>query len=1294
MPTVYRASIANLLLGLLLLLASVSVAQAQAPGVERVYRLPLSGALVQNTVTAQLQDSSGLMWFGTLGGLNVYDGYEFRLIPSDPRNPRSLAEVGIAALIEDQQGNIWVAGFLGWVDRLDPASGEITHFSARLRGELNANPVDERPSRGPASFLLADDGSLYIGNALGLFRYWPSEDRLQAIAGVGVVAELAAGSDGSLWIGGNDGLLQWHPEHGLQQQFRYELHDPQSLSDNRITALLTEADGGLWIGTLRGLNYLPPGGDSFQRFLHDAEIDSSIGGNWITALLRDQQGRLWIGAQSGGLSLQVDQGFRVIHHEPDNPFSLSVDDVWSLYQDRSGLIWIGIAGGGLNQINPMRFRFDSLRAVPHMPNSLRSPFVWDIVGDDQGQLWMTTLAGLERYRPQQHEFSLFEPVPGQRAPNQLQSLYLDTDGMLWVGSVDGNLYRFDPANPGFERIRTLGERDGRLSSGRVWYITAGLEPDELWISAGNEWLSFDRRSLQVRSRVDELGGQSLFGAPIRVSLHDSDGIVWLGGGNALIRMDPANGSLQVIRHDRQRTDSLSENSVRTLYQDRSGDLWIGTQNGLNRLRSEDRQQQRFRFDLFSVADGLANNTVYGILGDAKGALWISTNAGLSRFEPEQSHWSNFDASDGLQANEMNGGAEWQSADGVLYFGGIGGVVHFQPAAIQTHQHVPTVMFTDVGRLGERNDGVHHPPNQGLELGPDDRGLSLGFAVADYHVPEKNRFRYRLLGDSAQWIEIDRPRFELIRPSPGDYQLELLGAHRDGVWSDQPTRLSIRVHPPWWATRSAYAGYALAFMLLALGYHRLQRRRLRREQEFSEQLAKAQSLAEANYRLAERHAQIDALTQLPNRASLMEALDRYLRISRANRSPLALLVINLDRFQRVNDTLGHEAGDQVLRVTAVRLGAQVRGEDWLARVGSDEFALIAVGQSNDGADTWLDTLAGRLADAIGSPHELQDPPIRITASIGIYRYRYEEEEADDLYTRADIAVHLAKQSGGNACRHYQPGQREQQQERLVIENRLVGAVARKEMRAVFQPLIDLRSGELSGFESLIRWQPENAPAIFPDQFIPVAEESGLIVELGVWMLDEACRRWKSWSQPNWRVAVNISARHLQSGQLLAQVESVLQRNDVPARCLKLELTESAMMEYAGTALDQMAKLRDMGLTISIDDFGTGFSSLAHLQKLPVDELKIDRSFVVGLAAGEHNRKIVRSIIQLGHALKLSVVAEGIEDQITLAFLRGLDCDIGQGYLFDRPQPAEKLQRWLDGDPVQFSDVIAIGARQQA
>ena len=1292
MPTVYQRSIALSLVALLLAV-STTLAGARSPAIDRVYRLPTSGALVQNTVTSQLQDSRGLMWFGTLGGLNVYDGYEFRLIPSDPRNPRSLAEVDIAALAEDAQGTIWVAGFRGWVDRLDPVSGDIRHYASRLRDALGEEQNVERPSRGPAAFLLAEDGSLYIGNALGLFRYWPAEDRLQAIDGFGAVADLAAGSKGSLWVGGNDGLGQWHPQHGLQQQFRYELHDPQSLSDNRITALLAEADGGLWIGTLRGLNYLPPGGHSFQRFLHDAKAGGSVGGDWITALLRDQQGRLWVAAQSGGLSLQVDQGFHVIHHEPDNPFSLSVDDIWSLYQDRSGLIWIGTAGGGLNQINPMRFRFDALRAVPHMPNSLRSPFVWDIVGDADGQIWLATLAGLERYQPQTHSFSLFEPVPGQRATNQLQALHLDADGLLWVGGVDGNLYRFDPANPRFERIHALGERDGRFSAGRVWYITAGLDPDELWISAGNEWISFDRRSLTPRSRAEQLGGESLFAAPIRVSLRDSDGIVWLGGGNALFRLDPADGSIRVIRQNRQQTDSLSENSVRALHQDAAGDLWIGTQNGLNRLRNADRQAQRFRFDLFSVADGLANNTVYGILGDRQGALWISTNAGLSRFQPEQSAWTNFDASDGLQANEMNGGAEWQGSDGTLYFGGIGGVVRFQPAAIQTHRHVPMVTFTDVGRLGERDERVHRPSAAGLELGPGDRGLSLGFAVADYHVPEKNRFRYRLLGDSAQWIETDRPRFELIRPSPGDYQLELLGAHRDGVWSAQPARLSIRVHPPWWATRSAYAGYALVCALIGLGYHRLQRRRLRREQEFSEQLARAQSLAEANYRLAERHAQIDALTQLPNRASLMEALERYLRISRANRSPLALLVINLDRFQRVNDTLGHEAGDQVLRVTASRLGAQVRGEDWLARVGSDEFALIAVGQNNDPANAWLDTLAGRLAEAIGSPHDLQDPPIRITASIGICRYRHEQEAADDLYTRADIAVHLAKQAGGNASRHYQPGQREQQQQRLVIENRLVGAVARKEMRAVFQPLIDLRSGALRGFESLIRWQPENAPAVFPDQFIPVAEESGLIIELGVWMLDEACRRWNSWAQPDWRVAVNISARHLQSGQLLAQVEQALQRHKVPARCLKLELTESAMMEYAEPALEQMGKLRAMGLTISIDDFGTGFSSLAHLQKLPVDELKIDRSFVVGLAAGEHNRKIVRSIIQLGHALKLSVVAEGIEDQVTLTFLRGLDCDIGQGYLFDRPQPADNLQRWLQGGPVEFIDVLAIGARQQ-
>ncbi|MBD8525874.1 EAL domain-containing protein [Pseudomarimonas arenosa] len=1263
------------------------------PVPDQVHRLPLSGALVQNTVTAQLQDRRGLMWFGTLGGLNVYDGYEFRRFPSHPRDASALAEVDIAALHEDAAGHIWVAGFQGWLDRIEPSSGRVSHYGPRLLAALHgSHDVNAPPSRGSAGFVEAVDGGLWIGNSLGLHRYWPAEDRLTSIHTLGPVTDLASAGEGSLWLGGPQGLIRWHPEHGVQAEYRHAPHDPRSLSDNGVTRLLVDPDGGLWVGTGHGLNYLPPAGTAFQRFQHDVDDPQSLGGNVVLALLRDRQGRLWVGGQSGGLSLKIERGFHVLHHEPDNPLSLAVDDVWSLYQDRSGLIWVGTAGGGLNQINPLRFRFDSLRAVPHSENSLRSPFVWDIVGDRHGRLWMTTLAGLERFDPADKTFRLFQPTPGERASNQLQSLLLDRDGTLWVGSVEGVLYRFDADNEQFEQIIDPSRSDGRLGNGRVWYLSEDPDTGQLWISAGNEWLRFDRDQRQVLERHQRLGGQSLVGAAVRVSLYDSDGVLWLGGGNALLRREPGAVEFQAIQHDPQQSDSLSESSVRALYEDPQGNLWIGTQNGLNRLSAENRRRQIYRFDLFSAADGMSNSTVYGILADSSGALWISTNAGLSRFDPQDQGFDNFDAGDGLQANEMNGGAEWQAADGRLYFGGVAGVVHFHPADISPHQHVPAVLFTDVGRLGKDRQRVFHPPSGMLELGPHDLGLSLGFAVADYHVPEKNRFRYRLLGQSEQWVETTRPHFELIRPAAGDYRLELLGAQRDDVWSEQPAILEIRVHPPWWATRSAYLAYALGLGLLAWAYHQAQRARLQREREFSQQLAQAQSLAEANYRLAERHAQIDTLTELPNRASLMEALERYLRVTQASRTPLALLVINLDRFQRINDTLGHQAGDQILRKTAERLAAQVRGEDWLARVGSDEFALIAVGQSQERSNAWLDTLTTRLAGAIGAAHELQDPPLRVTASIGICSFRHEDEQPGDLYTRADIAMHLAKQAGGNCMRHYVTGQREQQQARLNIESRLRGAVQRNEMRAVYQPLIDLRSGHLSGFESLIRWQPANGEPVYPDQFIPVAEESGLIVELGLWMLEEVCQRWAAWGHPDWRVAVNISAHHLRSASLVEQVDSILRHHRVPAHCLKLELTESAMMEYAESAVAQLSALRQRGVKISIDDFGTGFSSLAHLQRLPVDELKIDRSFVNGLSQGEHNRKIVRSIIQLGHALKLDVVAEGIEEPGTVAFLQGLECDIGQGYLFDRPQPADNLQRWLSGEPVQFADVSPISARQ--
>ena len=1263
-------------------------------------RLPVNGALVQNSVSDMLQDRSGRMWFATLGGVDVYDGGEFRTLDADPRDPDSLAGVLVADLYEDRDGGIWIGGLLGWLDRFDPATGRVTHLPRSLFG-----PPGRPPVFAEVALWQDPEGRMWIGTVSGLHRYDPASgavelnvDAAPDRAPVARVRVIVPTGDGRLWVGTEDGLYRFDPAAGGRERFAPVPGDETSLPGAQVNDVLV-APEGVWVGTSRGL--ARGGADGrFRRYVHAPSDPGSLGGDWVTDLLRDAGGRLWVASQAGGgLSLFVPDAsgghFDVHRNDPDDPDSLAVSDLWSLFEDRSGLLWIGTAGLGLNRINPSANRFHRLRSIPFDRDSLRSSFVWDLQ-EAGGEVWLATLDGLSAWNPETKHFRHFLPREGDGERNQLQSLLVDRAGRFWVGGVDGHLYRFDPADGAFTAVPFPGRGDGRFSSDRIWYFGEG--PDgRIWVSVPDALVALDPDTGTVVERIPASDRLPLgVSSAVRASLVDSDGVLWFGGAGAgLIRYETGKGITAIVSHDPDDPASLSGNIVRSLYEGPDGTLWVGTQNGLNRMAAADRRAARNRFELYTRREGLPDGTVYGIVPeptatDGRRRLWLSTNRGLTRFDVDAGTFRNFDVRDGLVGDEMNGGAELVGSDGTIYFGGVDGVSWFRPGSLPLNRHVPQVRISGIEVAGSPRgfEGAAAPPAVELPHSTDE--LRLSFAVMDFHQPSRNRFRWRL-GDQA-WVETDRDSVDLAQLAAGTYRFEVMGSNNDGVWSDAPAALDIVVRSPWWATPQAWAAYG-ALLLLAVGLSEMSlRRKLARERRFSEDLANAHSLAEANHQLALRHAQFDHLTQLPNRASLLDALARYMRSARTHEQAFALLLLNLDRFQRINDTIGHALGDNVLKLSAERLVAAIEPDhDLLARVGSDEFALVAMRPAQVPLDAWLAELAARLQAAIGQPHEHLDASLAITACVGIAVFdgaAATDVTAGDLLGHANIALHGAKREGPGQVGRYRPGMVESARERLGIEGRMRRALEHEEFVPFYQPLVDAGSRRLAGFEALIRWQPPDGPMIFPDQFIPVAEESGLIVELGNLMIRQACRQLALWGRWDIAVAVNVSLRQLRSGSLVPTIREALAASGVPPRCLKIEITESAMMENVEGTADQLRAIRALGVRLSIDDFGTGFSSLSHLKLLPVDEMKIDRSFVADLASNKHSQKIVASIIRLAHELQLAVVAEGVEEESALLHLRALGCDLAQGYFFDRPRAAADLEArgWLSPDAARSAAAV--------
>jgi diguanylate cyclase (GGDEF)-like protein len=438
---------------------------------------------------------------------------------------------------------------------------------------------------------------------------------------------------------------------------------------------------------------------------------------------------------------------------------------------------------------------------------------------------------------------------------------------------------------------------------------------------------------------------------------------------------------------------------------------------------------------------------------------------------------------------------------------------------------------------------------------------------------------------------------------------------------------------------------------------------------------------------------DDLTGLPNRTLILDRVEQMLARSARNQTPVAALFIDLDNFKSINDTLGHAVGDELLRAVTARLNGVTRDADALGRLGGDEFVVISEELS---LSVGPELIAERLLDALKHPFNLGDDKatrVTVTASIGIAAG--ERISAEDLLRNADIAMYRAKWDGRNRYVVFETGMQDSIQKRMELEMDLRDALAGEEFFLAYQPTIDLTDMSPTGVEALIRWRHPVRGVVQPDDFIPLLEETGLITEVGRWVLYEACAQGAAWRAAGHPIgmAVNVSGRQLDTDQLIVDIEGALSTSGLEPTALTIEITETTLMRNAEETALRLAAIKELGVRIAVDDFGTGYSSLAHLQRFPVDALKIDRSFIAGLKHNQEGETLIRTLVQLGKALSIETFAEGIEQQHELSLLREESCDTGQGFLFARPLDTEAteafLESWVDNstpEPAPAPSVI--------
>ncbi len=483
-----------------------------------------------------------------------------------------------------------------------------------------------------------------------------------------------------------------------------------------------------------------------------------------------------------------------------------------------------------------------------------------------------------------------------------------------------------------------------------------------------------------------------------------------------------------------------------------------------------------------------------------------------------------------------------------------------------------------------------------------------------------------------------------------------------------------------ATRSpASAGDSAAVRVIIFSAH--ERRMYEKELVAALRAAEESEVrrAEAEKKL-QRLALHDALTGLPNRTGLKVELDQRLSGGRADREGrLAVLFIDLDHFKAVNDSLGHAAGDELLVSVAQRLTSAAAGTAALARISGDEFVVV----STFAGPTEPTALAANLLDVLRTPMQIEGLEIVTSASIGVAMAGKGGESLEDLIRRADIAMYRAKELGRNRWELHEPTDSDPTVDRLRRLGELRRGIREGALRVHYQPRIDLRTGHARGVEALVRWQHPSRGLLPPSEFITMAEESGLVRPLGAWVLGETLKQADNWRREGaagggLEFAVNLSARQLNDPELVPMVEAALRLRSIDPALLLLEITETALMADPAAALGALTALKDLGVGLAVDDFGTGYSSLTYLKKFPIDELKIDRSFINGLGTDSGDSAIVGSCIDLAHAVGIRAVAEGVETFDQVEALQAMGCDLAQGYYFARPLPAPLLREWLEAN----------------
>lgn len=1259
--------------------ASAAGMAADAPPLILEHLTPVDG-LPQGTVLATLQDSQGFVWLGTEDGLVRYDGHELVRYAYSRNTHDGLPGNFVYQIVEDPNRDLWVALKDAGVARWNRATDTFTVFRHDIgnRESLSSDSV--------RTVLVGPQGRIWVGTSNnGLDILEPASGRAKHLQHNPAdpsslvddsIFTLALDRSGQLWVGTEKGLDRWNASDNTFTHYRHDPADPGSLSGSQISLIRADMSDGLWVGTIDGgLNRMGSDGRVSRVFRHDPQQPASLISDDVRAVLEDQAGHLWVGT-SEGLDL-VDRATGLVAHyqeDPSDAESLRDSYIMSLYQDQAGLVWIGTRSAGVSRWNPHSWELGG-----HRPQWLNGKLVTSFAAAGGNDVWIGSLGGgLTLFKGDTGQAVNLDSVlnkPNALGDKRVMSLLRDRRGDIWIATMTNGLFRLtaagqlesipvkldDPLGISSPRLRTLFES----RSGAIWIGTYGGGVNVL-----------DPNTHQVRQLPYGAAYPRSIGFPhISAFAEDSHGNMWIGtDGGGLGLATPDGTVVKVFRHNASDPRTLPTNSVFALAVDSKDRLWVGTDGGgLAQLIGSAASPEKIHFRVLTREEGLSSDTIYGVLADVDGRLWLSGNSGLVRYDPDKNVIKTFHRQHGLQGEEFDFNAFYRLPDGRLCFGGPGGFNIFDPARIIENRNPPRLALTRVSIMGVPVS-TQRPPWLLDHVNLDFRAnvVTLDFGALDFTSPKLNRIAYRMRGLTDHWIDVgSQQRVTLTNLEAGDHVLEVRAANADSLWSEPPLRLNVHRDPAPWKSGWAYATYILIFLAVILARVYAHRSRFQR-------VVREQQRLEASSRALERLAYFDTLTGLPNRQWCLETAEAMFSSARETREPVAVLYLDLNSFKRVNDTFGHAVGDGVLQIVAGKLERtleSVRGGRQhvsLSRFGGDEFVVLI---RDPDAEGFAARVAQLLCGAFEAPIAYNGLEFYSAPSIGLAVFPKDGDDVTTVLKHADTAMYHAKTGSSGTIAIYSTAMSTRQRDWLDLEARLRRAVQDDILRLHFQPKFRLQDNQVVGVEALLRWCDAEHGEISPARFIEIAEDSGLILDIGNWVVRAACRQLRAWLDRGYTmpIAINISAKELLHGDPALAIEAEALAAGVPASLIEVEITESLLVKDSATVQAALARLRELGCRIALDDFGTGYSSLAYITRFPPDRIKIDKAFVRSVDESPSDAAIANAILSLGESLNLTITAEGVERIGQLEWLRERGCHEAQGFLLSRPLTAADLER---------------------